>query len=490
MSTQQVSESILELASRAEQSLVLANNLLKSSAKRDEIPEARISHWAIFLENVPSSTTVETCAVSIGGTALLMTGEGVDSDIIQDVARLVARLQREDGGWTSFSPSEEEESLTIEAFFALQFLMKVDPKKYEESIKCGIEWLVGLENPNTGGWGFYAGDSSNILATSYSIRVIAEWGRLHGRNVIARDIINRGLTWLVNCQNDDGSWSLVSHQNGSAVQTAIALLALISPGLFRHYSKPVVRGRRWLLEHADNREDVVNNYIVPKRDPEGEITGFHRRISHVNFPQGIILQALLACGTDITDKSLLMQMRTLIDAQAPDGSWKCHSVVYEKPIYAILDACIAMNLFCLQVKNNERTLDIKENVLALNDRVEAIRTDQEKIRQRLEETINALQGISQSLEAIAEGANLQRLTVQKLDDFRQGLFWLEPTSFVGNRVRKYPLIALLLLAFLVYVILRVFYSVQNVWLDIAIPALSALLLGIQLLQHYRSRSNK
>lgn len=484
-----LTENILELASRAEDCLIHANNLLKSKVKKDKIPEP-VSVWSLFLENPPSSTTIETCAVSIGGSALLATGEGAESDAIQDAASLVAKLQRKDGGWTSFSPTEEEESLTIEAFMALPFFMKADSKKYQSEIQRGIDWLISIEKPETGGWGFFKDDNSHILSTSYAIRVIAEWSNLQGENVIVRDTINRGLSWLVNCQNKDGSWSAMPNQPASAVQTAIALLALIAPGLFRQYSKPVALGRNYLLEHIDNREGVVDNYIVPKRGANGEIVGFHRRISHVNFPEGIILQALLKCGTDLTDRRLINLVRQLVDTQARDGSWTSYAVAYEKPIFAILDASHALNLFTLLVKNSERTLDIKENVLVLRNRIETIQIEQEKIRLGLADTRNTLEQISSMLESIKTSNNQQNLVTNELNEFYKGLFWLRPFALIGNFVRRYPLIALLILIFIVYAILRVFFSVSSVWVDIGTALTSALLVSIELIQFYRSKKGE
>jgi hypothetical protein len=482
-SDEPLTESILELANRAEDSLVRANTLIKSKVKIIEKPET-ISYWALFLENPPTST-VETCAISLGASTLLMSGEGVESSIIQNSAKLVAQLQRSDGGWTSFSPTEEEESLTIEAFFAIPFLVKANAEKYFDEIKKGVDWLIGIENPS-GGWGFYQEDSSHVLTTSYAIRALAEWGRLQG-DVILRDVLNRGLNWLIERQNEDGSWSQIKNKPGSTIQTAVALLALTTTGLFRPYSKPVVQGRNWLLDHLENRDEIVDNYIVPKRDVSGEIIGFHRRISHVSFPDGTIIQALLACGTDLTDKRLIRLVRNLIDSQERDGSWKSEAVAYEKPIFAVLDASIALRRFILQVKESERTLDIKENILSIDKRIEMIQIEQEAIRRSIEETIIKQEKIMEKLANVEAYINTKDDTLQKLRDFYDGLFWLQPLAFVGSWMRRYPLIAVLIIVFIVYIILRVFFSINYDWIDIATAAVGVILLTIELVHYYRSR---
>lgn len=476
---------ILELAYRAEDCLVHSNSLLKSKVQRDGAPVAE-AQWALFLETQPSSTSIESCAVSLGGSALLATGERVDSEIVQEAARLVARLQRADGGWTSFFPTLEEESLTNEAFFAIPFLIKADPIKYHESIVKGIEWLVKIENPINGGWGFFAGDSSHVLSTSFAIRVITEWSRLGNDHVTIRDTISRGLTWLTDSQNDDGSWSVVPKQNGSATQTSVALLALIAPGLFRHYSTPVTRGRNWLLDNLSNRDGVVDNYKVPKRDVDGKVTGFHRRISHVTFPEGIMLQALLLSGADLMDRRLLDLANGLIESQARDGSWKCGFVPYEKPIYAVLDACLALSQFTTQVKESENTLEIKEQIVAVGNRF----TEFEHMNDTLATLNDTVRAQHQSLQQLSATLQEHQQDLKYIQRIVGGLFWLRPIAAVGNLVWKYPLIALLVTIVIVYVWMKIFLDIASKWSDIGIFVVGGLLLLLEIIQYYRSKGNK
>lgn len=478
-------ESILELANRAEESLVKANTLIKSKAKTIEKPES-ISYWALFLENPPTST-IETCAVSLGGASLLATGEGIETRMVQNAAKLVSNLQRPDGGWTSFTPTEEEESLTIEAFFAIPFLLKVDHQTYLNTIKKGVEWLISIEN-DLGGWGFHNGDNSHVVTTSYTVRILAEWVRFQN-DMITRDAINRGLNWLIEQQNDDGAWSKIKNKSGSSVQTAVALLALTSNGLFKPYSKPVVRGRNWLLSNLENREGFVDNYIVPKRDNKGEIVGFHRRISHVSYPEGTIIQALLACGTDLTDKRLIKLVRNILDLQEHDGSWKSGGVAYEKPIFSILDASIALRRFTLSVKDSERTLDIKENVLAITKRIESIQIEQESIRVNTQETSLNLEQIAAKLNNIENKIEKMEKTLQQLTMFYDGLFWLKPFAFIGSWIKKYPLMALLTIIFIIYLTLRLFFAINNNWMDIATATIGVILLAIELIHYYRTKNN-
>lgn len=431
---------VLSLANRATESLYRASNLLKSTAKRTGAPSCLKCEWSLYLEKPPSEKTIETCAVSIGGLTLITCGEGTDSDAVRGAAALVTELQREDGGWTSFSRSDEEESLAIEAFCALLFLMRSGHERYRDAIQHGVAWLTETQNPD-GGWGYHGGGSSQLLTTSYAVRVLAEWCELTKEPVIAQDSMLLGIGWLVKQQNEDGWWSAVPTGPASAVQTAIALLALVAPGRFRQYSEPVVRGRRWLLGNLANQEGIVNIYEVPKRDEDGNIVGFHRRISHSNFLRGIILQALIASGADLIDARLLDLVEELIDSQQPDGSWALAGAPHEKPAYAVLDACIALNQFISEVAGTEQTLQTREHMQRLDDRLEHLEGRQEAASQDI--------------------AEVNRI----LEQLRSDLLPLIPLSFLWRASRRYPDVVLTILVFVGFLLAYVVY--RELWTSIA-----------------------
>ena len=479
-------QSIVELANRAEKCLQLSASLVRSKAIlfKDE-DGTDFCRWELFLEQPPSRETIETCALSVGVLTLLACGERVDDPIIQGAMNLVEKLQLIDGGWTSFSPSEEE-SLTVEAFLALRALLRSGREKRSETISRGIDWLRLIENEVSGGWGFYKGDKSYILTTSYAIRVVAEFYREKRQSILARDIINRGMNWILNQQIDNTYYVREKGGGPSAVQTSLALLALVAGG-FTRYSSPVVNARNWLLEQVGEREGTVEAYRVPKRAPDGSIQGFHRRIAHVSFPEGTILQALLASGASLLDPRLLGCVENLLDLQEIDGSWKCYGVAYEQPIWAVMDASIVISEFIQLVKSNEQFLEITEGIQGITKRFAQYESQQATLSQKLDSIEETLQQIALTQKQMSSTIQAHDTNLADLSKFSKGLVFLKPIAFVVNLARRFPLLVTLVFVVVLWSLLRIFAQISNMWLDIITGVLAATLLGMELYLYYRRK---
>ena len=494
----ELSAGILALAGRAEACLGLASVLVRDRRRHSDENGVSLSQWSLFLEDKPHPESIETCAVSIGGLSLLATGESCDSAAVLGAANQIARLQRADGGWTSFSANEEEESLTIEAFFALGLLIGIGNKAYSPQIVAGIQWLMATQNDD-GGWGFFAESPSQVVTTSYAVRTLAEWLASNRSDLPARDAVHRGLAWLLARRNGEGSWSQLQGQPPSAVQTALALLALSAAGMFSKHSKEVTESRNWLESNIADRTAVVDNYQVPKRAADGKIMGFARRISHTNYAPGVILQALLSSGVDILDERLTSLVRYLADSQVASGSWKCEGVAYDAPVYAILDACLGLQRFSLEIKRSEGTLEVREAVLglerrvaglevmhkemlrrdaemALGDRVAAVESALQDARSRLAILEDGLTQAGSRLEEVREKANSLRLDLGPMQRFRSGLFWLVPLARLGNLVRRYPRYSALVCVLVGYALVRLIVNVGNRTWDLVTALVSAILI--------------
>lgn len=484
------SGSVLQLASKAEESLVLVARLLKSRAAGKPHGGQSETHWDLFLERGQTPPdTIETCAISVGGDALLRAGEPPDSELVLGAARLVKRLQRPDGGWNSFSRSTDEESLTLEAYFAVGFLDRVEGDDFSKTVDAALKWLFTVEAPAPGGWGFYATDTSKVLPTAYAVSAICAAAQPQPRDIGIRDAIDRGVAWLLQQQNENGSWAQTKGSEGSAVQTAVAIQAILRSELLRPHSTQIIRARHWLLDHLDSQIGIADLYRVPERGKDGKIAGPGRRINHITPPNPVILQALLLAGTDVLDPRLLKLVDAVLKEQREDGSWPCPHVVNERPIFAIWEAAGALQRFIEVVKRDEHILGIKEQVQRLNEKLSLAES---RITTMESDALAAQQLSSQIKTQLIEAQKALELAQQnmvRLERWRQGLFVFYPLVWLSNIIRRYPIAVVFVLACAAYASYWLFRPKPTVWEppDLGFGIFTAVLLGIELVVYYRKR---
>ena len=101
-------------------------------------------------------------------------------------------------------------------------------------------------------------------------RVRSEIVRKEGGTTLTEASVSRGLRWLAQVQNYDGSWSLSdydqSHRKdneGDAAATSLALLPFLGAGQtheFGIYRRVVARGLTWLIENQKSDGDLRINF--------------------------------------------------------------------------------------------------------------------------------------------------------------------------------------------------------------------------------------
>jgi hypothetical protein len=270
-------------------------------------------------------------------------------------------------------------------------------------------------------------------------------------DILTSDVIKRGLEWLLSACNHEGAWGRTAGESSSAVHTSLALMAVVDAGLTR-YSTEVVAAREWLLSHLDDRDSIFDNYDVPHRDDTGKIVGAPRRtINHLNFPGGLIVQGLLTAGTNLLDDRLLRSVEDLISLQDKDGSWTSKQVAWKQPVYAIMDAVLALSHFIRQVEDRQVYLELMEQL-------QTIRNEMQLGVSRSTDFDLRLSGISESNQAVLDRiasidvslselrgsvTKIERLE-QHINRIEQGLWLARPFATLSRFCAQFRLFALIL----------------------------------------------
>lgn len=448
---------LAELSRDAQKQLYAANQLICKSYSSIEFNGNRGAKWHLFLDH--EMDIVESCAIASAITVLRMTGERADSPLLQQAIATLSSLQQKNGGWTSWVTKMEEavggsteEPLTLDTFYAVRALL-VSEQAGSKNFQDGINWLTQTTCPE-GGWGFYPDGKPCVLPTSYAIRILSKTNSIQP-SASMKDTIDRGITWLLKAQSPEKGWGRIPGEESSSVHTALALMALADAG-FNGLSPNMISGRNWLLDNHQDRSAIFDTYDVPRRDTKGKITGVLRTIKHLNFAEGLILQGLLAAETDFLDERFLKTVGNLISLHELNGHWKCLHAGFGQPMYAIMDACLALHRFVREIEDRRIFLELSAHIRTFQMKFAAVAKDFKRIEGNAEETNSS---ITRALNEVAQmGVSVQQLNTrlsnldrlaERLDRIERGLWLLSPVTTASRFCAEYRLFSTVLFLLIV-----------------------------------------
>ncbi|WP_310964619.1 squalene--hopene cyclase [Nocardioides terrisoli] len=212
---------------------------------------------------------------------------------------------------------------TAEIVLALRRVDHPEPKRLGAALDRSVAWLTGMQSRD-GGWGAFDADNTRTWAeklpfcdfgavidppsadvTAHVVEMLAAEGRAE------EEPCRRGVQWLLDAQEQDGSWFGrwgANHVYG----TGAAVPALVAAGM--PTDDPVVRRAvRWLEDHQ-NDDGGWGEDLRSYRDP----TWIGRGDSTPSQTAWALL-ALLAADED--SDAVARGLRHLVETQREDGGW-------------------------------------------------------------------------------------------------------------------------------------------------------------------------
>jgi squalene-hopene/tetraprenyl-beta-curcumene cyclase len=196
------------------------------------------------------------------------------------------------------------------------------------AIDRGVDWIVGMQSRD-GGWAAFDADNTRRLVeklpfcdfgavidppsadvTAHVVEMFGHCGRADS------PVTQRGVEWLLNAQEADGSW-FGRWGTNYVYGTGAVVPALVAVGMPPD-AEPIERALRWLDEHQNpdgGWGEDLRSYVDEAWRGRGESTASQTAWA---------LLALLAA--DPTRPSVERGIAWLVDNQRPDGGW-------DEPLY-------------------------------------------------------------------------------------------------------------------------------------------------------------
>ncbi|OXM64943.1 MULTISPECIES: squalene--hopene cyclase [Amycolatopsis] len=232
-------------------------------------PDLDPGGWAFEFANDLYPDTDDTAEVVLGLRRVAHPDRERLGKALDRAVKWVTGMQSRDGGWGAFDADNTQELTTKLPF--CDFGAVIDPPSAdvtahvvemlakegrEGSRECrrGVKWLLDHQEPD-GSW-FGRWGANYVYGTGAVVPALVEAGV-----PASATAIRRAVRWLAEHQNADGGWgedlrsyrdpSWAGRGESTASQTAWALLALLAAG--ERDSEVTARGVRWLAE--TQRED-------------------------------------------------------------------------------------------------------------------------------------------------------------------------------------------------------------------------------------------
>ncbi|BAQ59825.1 squalene--hopene cyclase [Geminocystis sp. NIES-3708] len=202
------------------------------------------ANWLNFLPYADLKAMIDPATADITARVLEMVGScdlSMKGDKIQNAISFLIHQQEKDGSWFG----RWGVNYIYGTSGVLSALAVIAPQIHQLEIEKGINWLISCQN-NDGGWGETCESYKNpsLKGKGDSTPSQTAWaliGLLDGGNALnkfAENSINQGIKYLLSTQNDNGTWE-EKHFTGTGFPGNF----YINYHLYRHYFPLIALGK-------------------------------------------------------------------------------------------------------------------------------------------------------------------------------------------------------------------------------------------------------
>ncbi len=333
----------------------LDHSFIEGSVKGASARLKKVGGWKTHRNKPGSSPDLAATAMVLAAIARLQAFSISSSDQkIQYAVKNLKKRQETSGGWTTNANIGVETStiITCQVLEALFAHNEFDSVEFRD----GLKWLLKAKRDD-GGWGYFLGDvESRTLPTALALKLLFKLSGSHGD---FEQVILAAKCWLLNAQDEETKkWGeTIGASRQTLHHTSHAVEALDSIDAADEISE-----RELVLQHfAAGATDVTERVFM------GEGSGFHW--SHIGTPRVLIAYLTLS---KLPSLPFAKQTATeLISMQdSTDGSWSAPGEVSEAPIWVIIEAISALQLFCELDARSEISPKLESLLSQMNRRLD------------------------------------------------------------------------------------------------------------------------
>ena len=250
-------------------------------------------------------------------------------DVKQKIAETVIGAQISDGGW-GIKSHDNKESILESTCYSLMAVAGI--KQAKKPIDSALGWL--FENRlNDGSWGSNKHSTTGkVTSTCLAVRTLLELGRIND----AKD----SMEWICSTQNRDGGWGFEAGKTSSVTATSqvVMLLARIEERNNAVFEK----AKKWLVDRVNGdeiREEAEVSYLGDKR--------FEYKHSTIVYTLTALAES--GCLQAVNPGFILHFISVIIDSRDKNGFWEHETTPGFYPIwhtYNILNLLKALMKRC------------------------------------------------------------------------------------------------------------------------------------------------
>lgn len=271
---------------------------------------------------------------TVATAQIALTYSGANKDIPENnrVFENLYKRKLPNGSWPFISNIDHVGVVDATAWALQALLLKQSPFRAVERFLCeSFSWLAQSQNDD-GGWGIIKNSESRIISTSFSLRAFCL-----AKQEKFNFIISKGITFILDRQNINYSWSSASSDSCIAA-TSHAIVALSCCSDSRTIL-PIKRSAHWLLSKCTLEDNKFFDNFSKNEEVEAKVDG---RIVRFNYSFPITPLAIRALRTALPSNEIVQKIynqyveeltrhRVFIGLQTENGhdtSYGIHDIVW------------------------------------------------------------------------------------------------------------------------------------------------------------------